>query len=586
MKLGRWWLLIIALMLVVAGWLGTALLGPPLLRQVESQLSRTLNTDVQLGTIQTVLPWQVVVGPVTIDSTLGERDLLRAPRVRVGFSLLGVVFGTGARASLSVEEPEIFLRRDQASLFNLPQLPESTDGPPLETLISRLEVRRGKFIYEDQVLGGTPITLTDLDVEADLAGGKADYTLRTRLLAGEIQAEGETGLETLETRINARLSALPADRLARVLDLGDLAVRRGTVEGNLQLGLRNGQLTGTGPLRLRGGELVLGSLPPVTTLDVDSSLAWPRLNLNRIQGRLVGARIGGTGRFELPERLLLALDVRDILLERYATALALKLPVAVQGEVNTRLNATLPFNNPRQLTVDGTLSTPGTLKVDRLVVNNLRSRYRYDGERLVAPFSLVTASGKVEGTARAQLLGKTRFEVDATGRSLLPEAVASRYGIVIPVVERSGRLNFTARIQVGDRLLGETDFQLSGGSVRNQPFTAAGNLALVGAQLTITDTRVRFPAATRAALIANGQVKLTGTRPLEVRVDIEDLPLSLASRDVGGTANGQIQVRGPLNSGGDLLGALQAEGTLVVDTPRFNTQELPTLNVAFRFEDR
>ncbi|WP_218082031.1 translocation/assembly module TamB domain-containing protein [Anthocerotibacter panamensis] len=574
----RWWWLLggICAVLVIA-WVGVVWLSPTLVRQAEEQLSTTFQSRVRLGKIQSLSLWSVGVGPVVMASTPDTLPpLLIAPRADLNFNLLGLL--TSAHPQLTLERPALYLERNSNNQWNLPRLP--AQPARIESPLSQVNVHGGSLTYRDRVLGGNPLSLTDLEVQANLAGDRARYFSDARLETGNVHLEGQTQLANLATTAQVQLKNLPVDRLAMLAKLGDLTVRQGALTGTLALGWRDGRFTAVGPLRLTDGALAIASLPDtLKNLDVTGQLAWPRLALKYIQANYLEAQIQGTGQSLLPERLQLDLSAQNVQLTRFSRAFGLAVPLA--GQLASRFTALLPLASPQQVRVQGTAKGGGPLQVDRLVADTFSSRFTYEGEQLVAPFSLTVGGGNVSGTARAQLVRGFQFAVAATGRGLQPQVLAARYQMRLPVIQPGEKIGFIADIEGGAGRVTTASIQQAVGTVGGQPFQAMGHLALLPGALAIRDTRVRFVEDGGTSTLV-GRVGLQGQQPLALTVNLEGVPLRLVNRSLGGRAVGQVQVTGPLAQ----LDSLRVAGTLVVAQPRFQQRNLPRLDTRFSLQNQ
>ncbi|MBW4697259.1 MAG: translocation/assembly module TamB domain-containing protein [Aphanocapsa lilacina HA4352-LM1] len=571
------------LLVVVLGWLGTLWLGPAALAQAEVQLSRTLQTPVRLGRLQTLLPWRIAVGPVSVASSK-QPDLLEAPSASVGFNLLRFAFGQGLDARIRFEKPVLRLRRDAQGRFNLPPFAasENQSGGTIDKLLSRVEIDDATFVYDDRVLGGKSLTLTGIDVLADIGPTGAAYTLNAPFGRGEVQAEGNSDLDDFDTTIDARLRNIPVATAAVPLNLGDLSVRRGTAEGSVQLQLKNGVFAASGPLRLTGGELLLRPYrAPLTNLDVAAKLAWPKLNLERIEGRLAGSRVSGTGAFNLPEELGLDLIVAGPL-EQLVPALTSP-PVPVRGVTRTALQARIPLARPDRLTATARVRAQTPVQVDRLLVNNLQTEQRLANLRLSGPFRFEIARGQVTGRTDLNFAPGVQAQVNiaADGQAVVPEEILARYDAQLPV-ERVGRLDFQARIAgPANRLLARADFNQRDGRLQGKAFSSTGTVVLAGSELFVENTRVQLDG-TAAQLLASGQANLVGRRLFGAQLSVAAVPLSLVSPALGGTAEGQVAVNGSLQS----LASLEGTGTFTVPRPLVNNRLLPPVATAFRLREQ
>lgn len=568
-------------LLVVVALVATSAFAPTVIAQLESQLSRTLNTRVTLGKLRIILPWQVTVGPVVINSPSGP-PLVDAPEVALSFNLLSLLTGGGPQAHLNLQRPTFYLRRDREGRLNLPVIENTAGGSTggINRLVSGLDVSNAIFTYDDRVLAGRALRIEGVAAQASLDAARAHYTLWAPVGAGEAQAAGETTLDSLATQIDARLRNLSAPLLATVLNLGSLSVQRGTVEGALRLQLDQAKrLSITGPLRVVGGQLALaGVRAPATNLDITSELTFPRLAVQRIDGRLAGASVRGTGLLTLPGQLDLNLNVAGTL-EKLSTAL-INPPVKLQGGVVAVLQAAIPSAKPDNLVATGTVQQTTALTVDKLRVDRLDARLRYERRQLTVPFTALLAGGAVSGRATLAEAGR-QVAVQATGSGLDIEALAARYGTNLPTGARAGTLDFVAQVTGPPTALKTTvDFVQQGGAFAGRPLATTGTATLTAQTLVLDRANVQIARTGQIEL--TGQTGLGGRRPLLLFATLRDVPLNLASPSLGGTVRGQATVRGELAG---IPESLQVEGTAQVDRPVLAGRTLPAIDAAFRYRD-
>ncbi|MBC7882994.1 MAG: translocation/assembly module TamB domain-containing protein [Anaerolineae bacterium] len=580
-KSRRIWLTVgaFALLTVVVGWLGALWLSPTVIAQVETQLNQALGTKVSLGQLRFIWPWQVVVGPVTIASPSGT-PLVNAPEVGVGFNLLTTLSGS-PEAHLSLQNPTISLRRDANGNFNLPNVKANGEGstPSLNRILRSLEVKDGRVIYDDRVLGGKPLTLKGVSLSSTIDAQAIHYRLDAPLEKGTIKAEGETFLSTGKTKITAKLNRLPGSILASVLYLGDLTVRQATVDGELDLRLEK---AGTfpevqGPLHVENGELALKSFrAPLKNLKVDGQLNWPRLELTHLTAELAEAKVQGTGRFDLPESLKLDLKVNG-LLNKLLPAFVVP-PVPLGGQIETQLQATIPLAHADRLVASGVLQGTTPLQVDRLTVNNLKSQWRFAKNQLSAPFAFNLADGTVTGTAKFALY-QGLFDIQAQGKNLVPEQIADRYGVTLPAIQQVGRVDFTGRAAgPGTALVVNANFVQREGIYQSKPFETQGDLTLIGRRLVLNT--VALTLANRAKALAQGEILLDAKQPFTLQTNLTAFPLNILGKDLSGIVSGKVNAQGDLSQ---LPQTLEASGRLTSPKTGFQQLDLGPLTTDFRY---
>ncbi len=583
-KSRRIWLIVgaFAFLTVVVGWFGALWLSPTVIAQVETQLSQALGTKVSLGQLRFIWPWQVVVGPVTIASPSGA-PLVEAPEVGVGFNVLTTLSGS-PKARLSLQNPRISLRRDATGKFNLPNVKANGEGsaPPLQQILRSIDVKDGTVIYDDRILGGKPLTLTGVSVSSNVDAQAIHYRLEAPLEKGTIKAEGETLLSTGKTRINAKLNHLPGAILASVLYLGDLTVRQATVDGELDLRIaKAGDFPEVqGPLHVENGELALKSFrAPLKNLKVDGQLNWPRLQLNTLTAELAEAKVQGTGRFDLPESLKLDLQVNG-LLNKLLPAFVVP-PVPLGGQIETRLQATIPLAHADRLVASGVLQGTTPLQVDRLTVNNVKSQWRFAENQLSAPFAFNLADGTVTGTAKFALQ-KGLFDIQAQGKNLVPEQIADRYGVTLPAIQQVGRVDFTGQAAgPGTALVVNANFAQREGIFQSKSFETQGDLTLIGRRLVLNT--VALTLANQAKALAQGEILLDAKQPFTLQTNLTAFPLNILGKDLSGIVSGKVNAQGDLSR---LPQTLEASGRLTSPKTAFQKLALGPLATDFRYNNQ
>lgn len=567
---------------MLAGWFGALWLGPTVTSQLETQLSQALGTKVRLGEVRFIWPWQVVVGPVTIASPSGT-PLVNAPEVGVGFNLLTTLSGS-PDARLSLQNPTITLRRDATGKFNLPNVKANGEvsAPSLNRILRSLDVKDGTVIYDDRVLGGKPLTLKGVSLSSTVDAEVIHYRLDAPLEKGTIKAEGETFLSTGKTKIKAKLNRLPGSILASVLYLGDLTVRQGTVDGELDLRLEKAGAFPEvqGPLHVESGELALKSFrAPLKNLKADGQLNWPRLQLKTLTAELAEAKVQGTGRFDLPESLKLDLKVNG-LLNKLLPAFVVP-PVPLGGQIETQLQATIPLAHADRLVASGVLKGTTPLQVDRLIINNLKSPWRFAAYQLNAPFTFNLADGTVMGRAKLAV-DKGIFDVQAQGKNLVPEQIADRYGVTLPAIQQVGRVDFTGRAAgPGTALVVNANFVQREGIFQSKSFETQGDLTLIGRRLVLNTVAITL--ANRAKALAKGEILLDAKQPFTLQTNLTAFPLNILGKDVSGIVSGKVNAQGDLSQ---LPQTLEASGRLTSPKIGLQALDLGPLLTDFRYGNR
>lgn len=99
----------------------------------------------------------------------GELPALTLPRVEATVSWTSVLFADLRLASLEVDHPHLFIRRDRQGVIYVAGIPVNTDSSPSAfpdwLLRQRLTVvRKATLVWQDELLNAPPLTLSELDL--------------------------------------------------------------------------------------------------------------------------------------------------------------------------------------------------------------------------------------------------------------------------------------------------------------------------------------------------------------------------------------------------------------------------------------
>ena len=305
-------------------------------RRLVAELERVTGGRVELGSIHTApLRLRVAISNLTIHGreAPGQLPFAHVDRavaeVRV-VSVLGFEFGFH---SLTLDRPVVHFIQYPDGTTNQPT-PKVSAGSrsPVERLfalsISRLEVRRGEFVWNDQ---GTPLDLTANDVSASMAYSFLHRRYQTDLLLGKIVSRvqdyrpfawmaeahfglGQRSLDVTSLRLTSGRSRLEASgripdfrrpeitgKYRATIDLNEAAsvlrmpaMRRGTVTASGQGTWSPSNFASAGRVLLdnvdwRDKTLVLAD----ASAAADFSLSDQQLNLSHIEARLFGGEAAG-----------------------------------------------------------------------------------------------------------------------------------------------------------------------------------------------------------------------------------------------------------------------------------------------------
>ncbi|MGC9503816.1 translocation/assembly module TamB domain-containing protein [Baaleninema sp.] len=555
-------------------WVRTQL--PPLL---ETQLTNLLNRPVEVGEVEGFSLSGIRLDGLRIPETDDNANFVTVEDIRVRYNFL-LLLSRRLPLSLTLVEPEIYAEQapDGTWLtldFNLPE-PEAEPGElPINPLIN-LRVVDGALRLLPQ--GKTMPFEVDLAATAQLRQKLklARYEARVTLPQGEISLEGETHLETFESRVSTQIDGLGLAQFSPLLPEAisqSLQVESGEVNANLQVEvpsldwwLKNGN-DGEIPdsehqssAQLVSSQLPSSQLPPLEDLDpsrlpdirgtlslenfaIDlDPLAQPLtakgflrfqgegLRLEEVEAKTGTLAVEVMGSADWQRGYDIEVSVPPLPLESVAGLTTLDLPelplsgtlqanLAVMGEIDNP-QATLAVRNPSALVVEQTV-----LQEVRANLSANLSRITLNGLRVTpAAGGRVVARGDIDIRSILQDSLDDPVSLNFDLRSELPvDALLAPYNLLPPEVS-VGRLTANADV---------------GGTWENPRLqltwdTPDARVSQVGAVSTLGEIRFRqnrLSLETAELRAGGGSIVATGQADLDAGdwgVDVSSTPIDLS----------------------------------------------------------
>ncbi|MDR1351330.1 MAG: TIGR02099 family protein [Zoogloeaceae bacterium] len=291
-----------ALTLVLRFWLLPEL--PRYQPEIETLVSRALGTELRLGRLEA--RWSglnpgVTLHDVQIFNAEGAAALrlARVDGVLSWHSLLSLWQGEPTFALLSLEKPELLIRRDREGRIFVAGLPLSSaeeedqgDGAALKWLLAqqRIRIQDARLIWQDDLHAAPPLVLQSAHLEWRNRGRRHRFGLVAQPpahLAAALEARGELSGDAADWRawrgqVYTRLEAANLPEIHQRLEQNRLTAEGVRIErgiGALRLWAQRGERgwQGTGDVALVDARLRLGA-------------DLPMLEISRLQGRLQASR--------------------------------------------------------------------------------------------------------------------------------------------------------------------------------------------------------------------------------------------------------------------------------------------------------
>ena len=211
-------------------------LVPPI---AEREIEKILNRDINVGEFERLSLSGVRLSQIVIPTATGNDNSLVVDQIDVRYQPLGLLFGRlPIQIEISGTRIEIEQLEDGSwATINL-DLPEPANEEPIELPFDpQVEVLLKEVNISVLPLGARDPLVIDLDAKARVRDNikAAAYEVDLRVEDGAIALQGETKLETLESRVALAIQAFDLTDFNDFLPQDLISLNGGTVSANLQI---------------------------------------------------------------------------------------------------------------------------------------------------------------------------------------------------------------------------------------------------------------------------------------------------------------------------------------------------------------
>ncbi|WP_338431082.1 translocation/assembly module TamB domain-containing protein [Synechococcus elongatus] len=535
-----WWMLGGGLLLSGGVWVGVG--GPQrlaetwLIPQVEQQLTAVLGQPLQLGRIEGWTWNGVQLGRSQLGSISGP-SFVSWQSTTVGVDWVGLFQG---RIPLEVRLQNVDASLQQLNSGQWYPFPEQVppgDYPDLKLVVEQGQLSLQPRNAQDQLLA--PVRLTAIVGDLRLSQGqRAQFQASAQLSTGQrgiVQGNLQAGRDG-ELRLRSEQVSLPEVQrlLTQSLALPAIA-EAGTASGNLTLQLRNQQLTAiNGSAQLQAATLKAAELP-VRLQSVTAALQFQdrQVTVQQGQARWQDWQLQGQGSWTLDRGGTIQLTTKPGSQNARSPLPGLKLGGSLQAQLTIEQQREA-FRGAIALTPAAGTTWQG------LALGKVTAQYQLDAKQLRVQQGTIAIAQQGQLSLQGSIGRQADKPLALTAelRGLSSRQLLQNLGAAVPANLELGAL--VASGQIGgtlDRPEAEVRWQTTA-----QQQTINGQIFLK-----------RQPDWQAIALVQTGsgavqaQLSSQGDR-WQGNVQVRDLPLQLLATDLGGQANGQVQLSGSLRN--------------------------------------
>jgi translocation and assembly module TamB len=486
---------------------------------VETQLQQITKRDVQVGKVTYLSPFltRVEIGKTTIlpgkEETAGDKPRDRAqitiPKIEVSFNPFPLV-AKQLPVRITVVQPKVYAAQDRAGNWVYLELDLPEGGELPIDLQSDIRIQDGEIVLLPY--GAKKPLAVNVDTFAQLRdkNKRVRYETTVEIGKGKLAVEGETLVDTIQTKAIAQMRDLSLVEVNPFLAQFPVKIDAGIVAGNLNVELpslkdwKSSEVRGV--LRLKNLEVQTEALAESLTANGLLQFQGQSVRIDEFRASLGDLAAVVTGNVGLKSGLDVAVNVPEVAIDSLLELVPAEVPVSVSGTLEANVKVMGDVENPQ---VSGRLQNGESLEIDQTEFSEFVANFSGNlSEAKLDEFRLIPAAGG-EITARGQV-GledlKLDFEADA---SLPVDALAQPYGI--PADVRVGNLLAQVDVEgtVDDPNL-RASWQLPGANVASTLLISGrGEAVLQGKELFLEDTVLK---------VGEGTIKAAGKGNLDSKV--------------------------------------------------------------------
>ena len=183
------------------------------LPNIDTALENALSTEVELGSVTAVMPWQVSLGATEI------QGIASVDRIDIRVNPIALLLRRPISAQVVLHQPDLTVTQSEDGSWQLPELQLDGSGEPLPITVESIDlsVRRGQVRVQPS--NGNTVEWSNIfaDGRWDADDESVEFDVRTRFDSGRLQLVGQALLSTLEIDAEAIAKNIPVYSLASIV---------------------------------------------------------------------------------------------------------------------------------------------------------------------------------------------------------------------------------------------------------------------------------------------------------------------------------------------------------------------------------
>ncbi|QHU99626.1 translocation/assembly module TamB domain-containing protein [Synechocystis sp. CACIAM 05] len=479
---------------------------------LESELSRLLGRPVDLGPVEDFRLLGVRLGASSLPRTVDDATAIAIEAIEIDVNPLPFLVGQPVEVSATIINPQVNLEQQPTGQWTTIKLPEG-DKPfslPLDLTVG-VNLQNAQLQLLPQGLQ-KPVQITVAGQGGYQYRRQGDrqtvsYDLGAQSLGSDLQAQGQTVLNTGESQTNVTINRLDLPALASLLPPLPVALETGEISGQVRGSLPSWQqwsaLQTLGNVELKQLQARIDKVKAPLQVGLDLGFTGQKLQINQGLINLGPLNAALQGTIDWRSGYDLQFTTKAIDTAAFLDTIAVPLPLPITGQVQAQGKLQGTLTSPQ---LQGQLTNVAAVTVDRVPLDRLGINFRADLDQiaLVNVSLRPTSGGEIQG--RVQSPWKLR-------QLLTPEADQWQWQTIPVAGQVSGAIATMALLNTYDLNLQQVEIGnlgfsgQAGGTLGNPRFnvqwqttngdrqgrlnlSTRGQANLVGPQLTLTGAQI------------------------------------------------------------------------------------------------
>ena len=416
---------------------------------IAQELTKSLKRPIDLGKIEDIWLNEVRLGNTKIPVNGNDLSQLDVPQVFVNFDPIKLVIDRSLKLDIRLVNPRLSIAQNaKGNWLNIPKQDKKAPSP-LKIEVGKIQVDGAQVTIVPYSQRPQPITISKFNLQANLSDrqDRVSYQGDARFNRdGQVQISGNSTIASGETQLLVKGQQLDAVAATQLVKIPQVAVLRGTVDGEAQIAVQPQKyLRVNSNLLVHGGKIAVNYVPRnLDEINGFIHISEREIDLKNVTGKY--DRVAGlvNGNLNFNTGFNISAKTGSVSLTDVLKSIDVKSPFPLAGAIVAQLKLTGKLDRP---ILAGKFSNSQISQVDRVQIDRVSGNFRLADSRIkVDAIAQPKLGGKVTTTGEIQLSKIPQVRFDVQGEQLPGDLLSQLYGVRLPSPVKMGETSVRGTI--------------------------------------------------------------------------------------------------------------------------------------------